>query len=196
VQAARVIVEFTTYLNASTPAEADNRYIQRDGFMAENVEWIADHVTGANPKIIVWAHDLHISDVTTYPSTDGRNMGGELRAHFGASYLTIGTTLYQGTFRAFDMNRYGYSTGEVLALPPVPTATYNDTLGQAGLPLYLLDLRQAPVGAVADWFAGKGEATQLMVVGLGGQAQPVQGPLNQWFDVIVHVQNSTPSQHS
>jgi erythromycin esterase len=190
LQEARVIVEFTNYLNASTQDEALARYYQRDGFMAENVEWIVDHLAAANPKIIVWAHDVHIADDTTYPSQDKRNMGGELRAHIGASYLPIGTTLYSGTYQIYD-----YPHGVAQPLPPVPMSSYNGTLGQVGIPLYLLDLRQAPSGTVADWFAGKGAASQLLLYGLGGDDLSDRGPLSQWFNVIVHVQNSTPSKH-
>lgn len=40
--------------------------------------------------------------------------------------------------------------------------------GGAGT-LYLLDLRQAPAGPVADWFAGKGSATPLFLWGVEGE---------------------------
>jgi erythromycin esterase len=190
LQNARIIVQVTTYYNASTNEEALSRYYQRDGFMAENVEWMYDHEAGPHPKLIIWAHDGHIANDTTYGSQDGRNMGGALRAHYQDDYLPIGTTLYQGTFRV-----YKYPSGVVQAIPPSPADTYNYALGQAGLPLYMLDLRTVPSGAVADWASGAGSATRLINYGLGGEDLSSSASLRQWFDVIVHVRNSTPSQH-
>jgi erythromycin esterase len=189
-QDARIIVQFTIYYNSSTQKEALQRYYQRDGFMAENIEWIHDHAAGSNPKLIIWAHDGHIANDTTYSSQDGRNMGGELRAQYKDSYLPIGTTLYQGTFRVYD-----YPAGVLQAIPPAPANTYNYTLGQAGLRLFMLELRNVPSGPVATWANGAGSVNTLLLYGLGGEDLSTPGPLNQWFDVLVHVQNTTPSQH-
>jgi erythromycin esterase len=50
--------------------------------------------TRSNPKLIVWAHDAHIANATTYGSQDGRNLGGELRAHCASANLAIGSTLF------------------------------------------------------------------------------------------------------
>jgi erythromycin esterase len=194
LQNARIIMEFATYYNASSNEEALSRYYQRDGFMAENVEWIHDRVAGPHPKLIIWAHDGHIANDTTYGSQDGRNMGGELCAQYQDSYLPIGTTLYQGTFRV-----YNYPSGIVQTIAPAPSDTYNYAFGHAGLPLYMLDLRTVPSGVVADWASGAGSATRLINYGLGGQDLSLNllssASLRQWFAVIVHVQNSTPSQH-
>lgn len=190
LQTARAIVQFTTFYNASTQQEMLARYYQRDGFMAENVMWFHDHIAGSNPKIIVWAHNAHIANDTTYASQYGRNLGGELRAHYKESYLPIGTTLFQGTMRVYD-----YPSGKVQAIPPAPAHTYNYNLGQAGLPLYMLDLRNLPPGSVASWANGATSATTLLNYGLGGEDLSTSGPLSQWFGLIIHVQNTTPSQH-
>lgn len=69
MQNARIIVQFTTFMNANTQDESLTRYIQRDAFMAENVAWIHDHAAGSHPKMIVWAHDGHIANDTSYEAT-------------------------------------------------------------------------------------------------------------------------------
>ncbi|MEO6887605.1 MAG: erythromycin esterase family protein [Ktedonobacteraceae bacterium] len=187
LQNARVLVQITTYLNAQTPNEYSARFYQRDGFMAENVAWIHDYEAGNNPKIIVWAHDQHIANDTFYPSQDGRNMGGELRARYNASYLPIGTTLYQGTMRI-----YHYPTSSIQTITPPDPNTYNYTLGQANLPLYMLDLRTIPPGPVHNW----AQSSAIFVnYGLGGEDISTPAQLSQRFDVIIHVQNTTPSRH-
>jgi erythromycin esterase len=187
LQDARIIVQFATYFNANSQAESLANYYQRDGFMAENVAWIHDHEAGNNPKIIVWAHDLHIANDISYPSQDGKNMGGELRARYHESYLPIGTTLYQGTYRIYD-----YPAGLIQTISPPSTNTYNYTLGQIGLPLYILDLRKIPSGPVSNWSLG---SSTFLLYGLGGEDLSVLAPLSQLFDVIIHIQNTTPSKH-
>lgn len=183
LQNARIIVQFTTYFNSSMTAE---NYLE-DTFMAENVEWIYDHESGDHPKIIVWAHDAHIANDTTYGTQDGRNMGGELRAHYGKSYLPIGTTLYQGTLRVYDN-----SPNTIQTLNPPNPDTYNYTLGQVGLPLYMIDLRNIPPGPINTWAHS---SASLLIYGYGGQDLSTSALLSQWFDVIIHIQNTTPAKH-
>jgi len=188
LQNARMIVETATYLNATTYNEAIAKYYQRDTFMAENVEWIYEHNAGAHPKIMVWAHNAHIANDTSYGTQDGRNMGGELRTHYHQSYLPIGTTLYQGTFRSYT----SYPSNKVQTISPASSNTYNYTLGRAGLPLYMLDLRTIPSGAVSNWAQS---SSIFLLYGLDGQnvSTPVQ--LSRWFDVIIHIQKTTPSEY-
>lgn len=188
LQNARIITQSATYYNASTQAESLTRYYQRDTFMAENVAWIHDHEAGSNPKMIVWAHDVHIANNTFYGSQDGRNMGGELRARYKNGYLAIGTTLYRGTFRS-----YSYPTSTIQTISPPAHNTYNYTLGQVGLPLYMLDLDNLPPGPVKNWALS---SATLINYGLGGEDLSAPALLSQSFDVIIHIQNTTPSKHS
>lgn len=188
LQNARIIAQFATYYNANTQAESLTRYYQRDTFMAENVAWIHDHEAGSHPKMIVWAHDVHIANDTFYSSQDGRNMGGELRARYKDGYLSIGTTLYRGTFRS-----YSYPTSILQTINPPARDTYNYALGQAGLPLYMLDLDNIPPGPVKNWALS---SAIFINYGLGGEDLSAPALLSQSFDVIIHVQNTTPSKHS
>lgn len=187
LQNARIIVEFTTYHNSATQDESLARYYQRDTFMAENIAWIHDHEVGPDARMIVWAHDAHIANDTSYPTQNGRNMGGELRARYNNSYMPIGTTLYQGTMRVYD-----YPTGILQTIHPPSPNTYNYTLGQAGLALYMLDLRDVPPGPANNWASSP---AIFLNYGLGGEDLSTRAVLNQWFDVIIHVQNTTPADH-
>jgi len=186
LQNARIIAQFTTYANASTQTEQLAHFYQRDTFLAENVAWIYEHAAGSRPKIMVWAHDGHIANITTYGSLDGRNLGGELHARYQQSYLALGTTLFQGTFRIYAAS----PSTSIQTIAPAPSTTYNYTLGQAGLPLYLLDVRTLPSGAVSNW--AKSSSTFLLY-GLGGEDLSGSAQLDQWFDVLLHIQNTTPS---
>lgn len=186
LQTARVIVQFTTYFTWTTQTEALARYYQRDTFLAENVAWIHEHAAGRNPKLIVWAHNVHIATDTAYPSQDGKNMGGELRARFQEGYLALGTTLSAGTFRIFQ-----YPTTAIQPIPAPDPSSYNATLGQVDLPRFLLDLRHLPSGPLATWASGP---AILLNFGLGGEDLSTVCALNQQFDVLLHVHQTTPSR--
>lgn len=187
LQNARIITQFATYYNSQTPAESLARYYQRDTFMAENVAWIRVHEAGGNSKMLVWAHDAHIANDTFYGSTDGRNMGGELRARYKDSYLSIGTTLYQGTFRS-----YTYPANTIQTISPPAQNTYNSTLGRAGLPLYMLDLDKIPPGSARSWALS---SAIFLNYGLDGEDLSAPALLSRSFDMIVHIQNTTPVKH-
>jgi erythromycin esterase len=187
LQNARIIAQFATYSNAQTEAESLHRYYQRDTFMAENVAWIHDHAAGSNPRMLVWAHNVHIANDTAYNSQDGRNLGGELRARYHGGYLAIGTTLYQGSFRS-----YTYPDSSIQTLTTPASNTYNAVLGQAGLPLYMLDLDSLASGPVKNWAL---HPAILLNYGLGGEDLSTSAPLSRSFNIIIHIQNTTPSRH-
>ena len=177
-------MQFTIYLNSQT--QAVSNYSQRDTFMAENVAWIYDHDAGSHPKIIVWAHDGHIANDTTYTSQDGRNMGGELRARYKDSYLPIGTTLYQGALRVYQY--------------PKGVATHFSS-GFRYLQLHVwarwsssLYARSA-YNSSARYALGAKSSRTFVKYGLGGEDTSVFAPLSQLFDVMISLQNTTPSNH-
>jgi len=194
LQNARIIVQHTTYIS-QVPLPGSRLppgYIQRDAFMAENVAWIHDHAAGSHPKLIVWAHNNHIANNPSYPPQDApkgtENMGGFLRKWYHDSYITIATSLYQGVYNIYPGGSY-----------PVPTAlsgtpgndTYNYTLGNVGIPLYLLDLRKTPPGPVTDWVNGP---HIFLEYGGTGPDLSIPGSLQQWFDLLVFIRHTTASR--
>jgi erythromycin esterase-like protein len=183
-----VIVQTTTYRNYTTSTEYLANFYQRDTFMAENVEWIEEHDAGPHPKLMIWAHDIHTANNQFYGTPDRRNLGGELRARYHESYLSIGTSLYQGTFRTYT----DYPKNSIQTIYPAQPTTSNYTLGQVGLPLYMLDLRNLPSGPVYNWAHS---FSTFLLYNTGGQDASTPAQLNQWFDVIIHIQNTTPSQY-
>src|SRR5260370_7963642 len=150
LQNARIIVQFTTYANQNSQDESLARYIQRDAFMAENVAWIHDHAAGSHPRMIVWAHDVHIANnpsyYTGYAPKGTENLGGFLRTCYNPSYLPIATSLYQVTFNIYQGIRVTTDTAGTAA-----EDTYNYTLGNVGIPIYIRDLLNTPPARVTAW---------------------------------------------
>jgi erythromycin esterase len=184
---ARVILQYTIY-NSQQRLPA---YIQRDAFMAENVAWINDHAAGSRPKLIVWAHDVHIANNTAYFPQNApkgtENIGGYLRKWYHDNYLNIATSLYQEVYNIYP----SYGSPNTTALPGTPGKdTYNYTLGKVSIPLYLLDLRKTPPGPVTDW---ANRPHIFLEYGLQGVDLSVPGSLQQWFNIIVFIRNTTPS---
>jgi hypothetical protein len=70
--------------------------------------------------------------------------------------------------------------------------TYNYTLGQADLSLYMLDLRTIPYDVVSNWAQS---SSLFRLEGVGGENLSTPAQLSQWFNVIIHIQNTTPSQY-
>ncbi len=159
--------------------------------MAENVAWIHDHAAGSHPKLIVWAHDMHIANNPSYFPQNApkgtENMGGFLRKWYHDNYLTIATSLYQGVYNIYSNGASPVKT----TLPGTPGKdTYNYTLGRVSIPIYLLDLRKTPPGPVTDWANGP---HRFLEYGLQGNNVSDPGSLQQWFDLLVFIRNTTPS---
>jgi len=187
---AQIIAQYITCANGgSTLAD----YVQRDAFMSDNTIWIHDHLAGAD-KLITWGWNVHVADNTTYyqnqvSSSGTANMGHLLHQHFGSGYLPIGISLLHGTFTAITGNVTPFHAS-TKTIPEEDLTSYNTTLGATGLPLYMVDLRAVPSGTVARWANGD---HPLLSLGVDGTDTAMSGSLKQWFDVIIHLQNTTPT---
>lgn len=77
----------------------------RDQHMAETLEALVAHLgatTGANAKIVVWAHNSHLGDArATEMGDDGEwNVGQLVRERYQRAALLVGFTTYAGTVTA------------------------------------------------------------------------------------------------
>jgi erythromycin esterase len=74
-------------------AKQNNSVNYRDRYMSENVGWLPDYFDEA--KVVVWAHNAHISDNRNYDS-----MGYNLILSFPNEYATVGFLFSRGSFTA------------------------------------------------------------------------------------------------
>src|SRR5262245_45897242 len=112
--------------------------VTRDRSMADNVKWILDQNPGA--KIVLWAHNGHVA--TGGFSYD--TMGTALRRMYGREMVVFGFSFNQGSFQAIPQ---GGGVLKNFTVPPAPPGSLDATLAAAGLPLFALDVREAP-----EWF--------------------------------------------
>jgi erythromycin esterase-like protein len=156
--------------------------VSRDRSMALNVKWILDQ--NPNAKIVLWAHNGHVArDWMSY-----RSMGEELHDMYGAQMVVLGFAFNRGSFQAMGARGGGLQN---FTVGPAPAGSLDALLGTAGIPLFALDLRNAPpslhetrpsrqIGAV---FASEAEANYF---------RRVSAPTI--FDAILFVENTTAAR--
>ncbi len=158
--------------------------VARDRSMADNVKWILDH----NPKakIVLWAHNGHVA-------TEGfsyETMGSVLRRMYGKAMVVFGFAFNQGSFQAIAQGGGGLKN---FSVPPAKAETLDGTLASAGIPLFALDLRSAPV-----WFDQPRGSRQIGAVYPEGEPHAFVGNIvpTQAFDALLFVDTTTGAKES
>jgi erythromycin esterase len=119
----------------------------RDRYMAENVQWLAQQA-GPGARMMLWAHDYHISAV---PGA----MGSYLRSTYGNDYVSLGFLFGRGGFNAVAGTGSGYSGLRSWDAELVPNGSLEAAFVATGQPRLLFDTRRiAGGGAVATPLAG------------------------------------------
>lgn len=122
--------------------------LYRDVAMAENITWLFSmHRPGT--RMVVWAHDFHISrgehPVAENNYYNGISMGAHLSKKHGIAYRAFGIFTYEGNYRA----QPNYMDFSQIACPllPGPRGTLDEALHRVALrkksPGLLVDLRHA-----------------------------------------------------
>lgn len=129
--------------------------LYRDVAMAENITWLFS-IYPPGTRMLVWAHDNHISrgehPVAEKNYYNGISMGAHLSKKYGTAYRAFGIFTYEGSYRA-QPNYMDFSQ-ITCPLLPGPRGTLDEALHQVALrkksPGLLLDLRNA---RQQDWLA-------------------------------------------
>jgi len=94
----RQMSQFTDFIAWDDPENSkesmDNLYRIRDGFMADNVNFILSSLPRGT-RCVLWAHNMHIANYDLWPS-----LGGNLRKQYGKNYYALGFTFGHGGFQA------------------------------------------------------------------------------------------------
>jgi len=164
--------------------------VPRDRSMADNVKWIADQSQDA--KIVLWAHNGHVNAVPAVGKYEP--MGAALRKMFGERMVVFGFSFNQGGFQAIGRAK---PVLHDFSVPPAPAGSLDATLASAGIPLFALNLRQAPTaGPVADWLAQPHQTRGI------GAIYPEDDPFaymfpqksREAFDAILFLDKVTPAR--
>jgi erythromycin esterase-like protein len=162
--------------------------VSRDRSMADNVKWILDNNPGA--KIVLWAHNGHVS---TLSGGGYEPMGTSLRKMFGDQMVVFGFAFNQGSFRAVE-RASGLRDFTVSA---APAGSLDATFASAGIPLFALDLRDAPKsGPVAAWLSEPHKTRSIGAIFSQDSAAQYLFDLKapQSFDVMLFVEKTTAAR--
>ena len=110
--------------------------------------------------------------------------GSYLRHWYGQRYLSIGFTCDHGTV---SLGPEG-----TVAVPPPAPGWFERPFGQAGLDQFALDLRTPAPPPARSWLHSPLKTRGFPDRGPGSYM--AGGTLAQWFDVIIHRQELSPTQ--
>ncbi|HEX5996928.1 MAG TPA: erythromycin esterase family protein [Jiangellales bacterium] len=167
----------------------------RDRHMAQTVTFWREY-TG--DRVIYWAHNGHTANghpltisYPPFPPATQDTAGSLLHTRYGRSYLSVGMSFHHGTVNA------GFFPVQAYPVPAPPAHFVDATLAVDGIGNYLLDLRTAAPPQVRRWLH-----TPILMRAIGPAYDPANdaayhmsgGGLGDWFDVIIHQQQVTPTR--
>ncbi len=182
LHSARLVIQSKAY------ASQEQDFYLRDRFMAENVEWILTQAAPA-AKMVLWAHNMHIA---TLGDQAHPTMGDILRKDLGARMVTVGFLFGEGSF-----NAYGPTQLETFQVDRPPAGSYEHLFQSAGIPIFLLDMRNAASAREAgSWLL---QSHPFRSIGAGyDPGDPQQGfwtaALAKAFDMVIYFQGTSPSR--
>jgi erythromycin esterase-like protein len=166
--------------------EMTSRRQSRDESMAENALWLLDQL-GPNGKIVLWAHNFHVS---TLPGA----MGQHLRAQLGGDLVNLGFTFTGGSITAVLQSGASFLGVQELLVPGPTAYSYEHYFSSASAPRFLLDLRGRDLTSdTTSWLAGP---RFLRTIGCCyDPTTPDRYRYQAWlpdeFDLIIHLGGST-----
>lgn len=135
-------IEISILKNKSTVQIGYESSDMRDRSMAENIKWIIDYESKfGNDKIMLWAHNAHVSK----GDFSWKIMGEHLYEEYKDKYYSIGFEFYSGDFNAYSFDSSGKQIGNIQRFtmeksnPKAFSSIFKDT----EIPLSFIDFKSA-----------------------------------------------------
>lgn len=148
----------------------------RDEVMAANTAWWHER-TGA--KVVLSAHNAHVSYVSADPKDYPRMQGAFLRDRLGRGYVNVRLTFDRGSFNAMDDK----GRTRVVTLDPARAGSNEHTLDRVPHRDYALDMRTAPAPA-RKWLE---EARPTRDIGTSYPEPDRMTALASSYDILIHL---------
>jgi erythromycin esterase-like protein len=183
---ARQIVSFYVHYGLPQPPASDS-LVYRDAHAAQNLRWWHRY---SRDKVAYWGASAHTANaprlrIVVPPGPDWRyaTAGSYLRRWYGPRYRSIGFT--------FDHGTVSLGPGETVTLPPPAPGWFERPFGRVGLDQFAVDLHTPAPAPVRRWLEAPIKTRGLP--DRGPDSYMAGGSLAQWFDVVVHRQELTPT---
>jgi erythromycin esterase len=167
----------------------ESRRSTRDAAMAENALWLLEQL-GPNGKIVLWAHNGHVS---RGPGA----MGPHLRAALGADFMNVAFSFRAGSFTAVTQQGQTFQGLDAHSASELVPHSYTYYLAAADRPRFVLDLRGRSYRSDStSWLVGPRAFRSI------GCCYNPALPQNYWydtqlpaeFDAVIHFQSTNPSR--
>jgi len=175
------------YNTGSIQTQMDNR----DKYMAENTAWLLDYFE--NEKIVVWAHNYHISD---FESGVLGTMGNYLSYRLGDQYVPIGFLFSQGTFTAVSWDGENYTGLETQTLDTPPKDnSLNALMSYTGEPAFSIEIEA--LYKYLGWYNAFEKGMEYFLMGSGYNNNPADYYVSfdpDLYQYIIYFDKSTASE--
>jgi len=163
-------------------ATQNNRYYQRDQYMADNTQWFFE-LLGADSKFVLWAHNGHLANDATYGGIYGGSQGNYLKKEYDSDYQIIGFSFAMGSFSAVEQN--GPLRSHTIGEEPIEISSnfllYHSSLDNFILPLNTMNTE------LDNWL---GETKPFLSVGAVFNGNVIlyyrETNLKELYDYLVH----------
>ncbi|MFE3976831.1 MULTISPECIES: erythromycin esterase family protein [unclassified Peribacillus] len=180
----KVIENFTKMV---IPADYPSMVKLHDQYLAEHAVWAQEKLGG---KTMVWGHNIHIAKGVITEKMYPKVAGEFLKERVGNQYVAIGSTTTEGKYTAYISLSENKIAADTIQKNENSS---NHMLGQVHYDQFLLDLRKLN-GAAQQWVKEKQPF-------FDGGAQIIPNvpqydddvSLQEQFDIMVHIQKTTPS---
>ncbi|UKS29704.1 erythromycin esterase family protein [Paenibacillus sp. HWE-109] len=177
---AKVIENFTKMV---IPADYPTMVKLHDQYLAEHAVWAQGQFGG---KTMVWGHNIHIAKGVITEKWYPKVAGEFLKERLGDQYVAIGTTTTEGKFTAFSEGKIAADTIQK------NENSSNYMFGQVPYAQFLLDLHKLN-GAAQQWVKEKQPFLDGIAQIVPNEPQYYDVSLQEQFDIMVHIQKTTPS---
>lgn len=157
----------------------------RDKGMAENAAWVLEQAE-PGARAVLWAHNGHISRA----GYDGVvSVGQRLAARYPRDYVAFGFVWNQGGFGAVERGGpWAHAVG------PEAAGGLGATFASLRLPIAAFDLRSAPRGEVAAWFAAPHLAREIGALFTTEEHMDSVTRLSACFDAVIFVDRTAAAR--
>ena len=167
------------------PPTGELAYDARDKGMAENAAWVLDQAE-PGARAILWAHNGHISRA----GYDGVvSVGQRLAARYRRDYVALGFVWNQGGFGGFESGGpWAHEVG------PEAAGGLGATFASLGRPIAWIDLRTAPRGEVASWFAALHRTREIGALFTREAHMDATTRLSACFDAVFFIDRTSAAR--
>ncbi len=161
----------------------------RDKYMAANVKWIQEHESkSGNDKVMLWAHNLHVSSMDDFYKYMGKN----LKEMYGDEYYSIGFEFSRGSFTVYDAMYTKSFTRSNIDINDSEYLAYK--FDKTQIPISFLDFNSASKSKDISEMLSKNQTFNLINAFYDESQKSFQYIPRNLFDGLIYIKETTPSK--